>query len=127
MLRYNKRLAPLARELRKNMTDAEKLGWSKVSRRQIAGYQFYRQRIIEDYIVDFYCPTAKLVVKIDGGQHYSGEGKQGDELRDKSLGDLGLKVLRFSNLEVLQNIDGVLEHIFNNIKSYKQWLENDTT
>lgn len=117
MLHYNKNLKPLARELRKNMTDAEKLLWSRVSRRQVAGYQFYRQRIIESYIVDFYCPTAKLVVEIDGGQHYSREDKQSDEVRDKRLSSLGLKVLRFSNLDVLQNTDGVLEHIYNNLAS----------
>jgi len=67
MLKYNNKLQTLARELRKNMTDAEKKLWSKLSRRQMDGQRFYRQRIIGNYIVDFYCPTSKLVIEIDGG------------------------------------------------------------
>ena len=97
------------------MTDAERLLWSKVSRKQIPGYQFYRQRIIGDYIVDFYCHSAGLVVEIDGGQHYYGEGHESDKIRDDHLAELGLKVLRFSNLDVLHNIDGVLEQIYLNL------------
>ena len=75
MLKYDNSLKHIARELRKNMTDAEKLLWSRIRRRQLSGYQFYRQRIIGSYIVDFYCPTARLVIEIDGGQHYYGKGK----------------------------------------------------
>ncbi|MGH7800206.1 MAG: endonuclease domain-containing protein [Thermodesulfobacteriota bacterium] len=117
MLYYNKNLKSLARELRKNMTDAEKLLWSKVRRKQFRGYQFYRQRIIGNYIVDFYCPKSKLVIEIDGGQHYSEVGVDTDRLRDKYITDLGLRVLRFTNLDVLQNIEGILEHINENLKS----------
>ncbi len=117
MYHYNKKLQPLARELRKNMTDAEKLFWSRTKRKQISGFQFYRQKIIEGYIVDFYCPTAKLVIEIDGGQHYSEKEQRNDEVRDQRLASLGLKVLRFSNLEVLQNIEGVLEQVYYNLKS----------
>ena len=97
------------------MTDAEKFLWSKVRMKQIAGLQFYRQAIIGDYIVDIYCPAARLVVEIDGGQHYHAEGQESDKTRDNQLFCLGLKVLRFSNLDVLQNIDGVLEQICLNI------------
>jgi very-short-patch-repair endonuclease len=117
MLNYNKNLKPLAQNLRKNMTDAEKLLWSKVRMKQIAGLQFYRQTLIGDYIVDLYCPKAKLVVEIDGGQHYYGDGQKSDKARDNELSLLGLKVLRFSNLDVLQNIDAVLEQIYLNTKS----------
>src|SRR3990170_3576482 len=67
MLRYNKKLKPLARELRKNMTDAEMLLWSKVRRKQLLGYQFYRQITIGRYIVDFYCPKTKLVKNSSNG------------------------------------------------------------
>jgi very-short-patch-repair endonuclease len=112
MLNYNKDLKDLARELRKNMTDAEKLLWSKVSRKQFGGCQFYRQATISNFIVDFYCPAAKLVIEIDGGQHYYGDQLQDDDVRDHHLASLGLIVLRYSNLEVLQNIDLVLEHIY---------------
>jgi len=112
MLNYNSKLKSLARELRKSMTDAEKHLWSKLSRRKLSGYQFYRQRIIESYIVDFYCPTAKIVIEIDGGQHYYGKGQLNDKEREKVLIGLGLKVTRFSNLEVLKNIEFVLEQIY---------------
>jgi very-short-patch-repair endonuclease len=117
MLNYNKTLKSLARELRKNMTDAERLLWSKVRRKQVREYQFYRQRIIGNYIVNFYCPKARLIIEIDGGQHYSGEGVELDKLRDRHLANLGLRVLRLSNMDVLQNIDGVLEYIYDYLKS----------
>ena len=117
MLNYNKTLKSLARELRKNMTDAERLLWSKVRRKQVREYQFYRQRIIGNYIVNFYCPKARLIIGIDGGQHYSGEGVELDKLRDRHLANLGLRVLRLSNMDVLQNIDGVLEYIYDYLKS----------
>jgi very-short-patch-repair endonuclease len=116
MVHYNKKLKTLARKLRKNMTDAEQLLWSKIRRKQIRQYQFYRQRIIRNYIVDFYCPKARLVIEIDGGQHYSEEGVELDKLRDKHLADLGLRVVRLSNMDVLQNIDGVLEYIYEYLK-----------
>ncbi len=115
MLKYNKNLQNLARELRKNMTDAEKLLWSRISRRQISGYQFYRQRIIGNYIVDFYCPTARLVIEIDGGQHYYGKIEESDKMRDGVLSGIGLKILRYSNLDVLKNLDAVLESIYENL------------
>jgi very-short-patch-repair endonuclease len=124
MLKYNKNLKPLAQKLRKNMTDAEKLLWPKVRMKQIAGLQFYRQAIIGDYIVDLYCPAAKLVVEIDGGQHYYGEGQESDKVRDNQLICLGLKVLRFSNLDVLQNINAVLEQIYLNLNPPEFSLTN---
>ena len=101
------------------MTDAEMKLWSKLNRRQMSGLQFYRQRIIGEYIVDFYCPRSKLVIEIDGGQHYSGKVEQDDKLRDEKLNELGLTVLRFSNIDVLKELDGVLEHIYLNLKQEK--------
>jgi very-short-patch-repair endonuclease len=97
----------LARELRKNMTDAERLLWSKIRRKQVRGYQFYRQRTIGNYIVDFYCPRAKVAIEVDGGQHYSRQGAESDKHRDIHMRNFGLRVLRFSNIGVLLNIDGV--------------------
>jgi very-short-patch-repair endonuclease len=76
MLQYNKGLKQLSRNLRRSMTDAEKLLWSKIRGKQLSGLQFYRQKIIGNYIVDFYCPRTRLAVEIDGGQHYSAEGKE---------------------------------------------------
>jgi very-short-patch-repair endonuclease len=111
MLPYNKELKTFARELRKNMTDAERLTWSKLRRRQIKGHQFYRQKILGTYIVDFFCPAAKLVIEIDGGQHCTPEGIEKDMIRDEYLGSLGLTVIRFHDSDVLKNIEGVLARI----------------
>ena len=69
--------------------------------------RFYRQRIIDSYIVDFYCHKAKLVIELDGSQHYEKAGQQHDTKRTEYLQSLGLKVIRFSNLDVLQNLEGV--------------------
>ena len=115
MLPYNKTLKNYARELRKNITNTENLLWSKLRRKQLHGYQFYRQKIISNFIVDFYCPKAKLVIELDGGQHYTKNGKEGDRIRDDYLVNLGLKVLRFSDREVFENLNGVLEKIWENL------------
>jgi very-short-patch-repair endonuclease len=115
MLPYNKSLKDYSRELRKNMTDAEKLLWAKVRNRQMKGYQFYRQKIIENFIVDFYCPRANLIIEIDGGQHYSDEAKQKDVARDDFLKSSGLRVFRFSDREVFENLNGVMEKIWDNL------------
>lgn len=112
MLSYNKKLKGHARELRKDMTDAEILLWSKIRLKQLKGYQFYRQKIIGNYIADFYCPKAKLVVELDGGQHCEEAARQKDEKRDCCMRRLGLKVLRFSDTEVLKEIEGVVEKIW---------------
>ena len=97
------------------MTDSEKFLWSKIRMRQINGYQFYRQRIKGNYIVDFFCAKLKLVIELDGGQHYSIENLNSDRKRDDALRKLGLKVLRFSDIDVLQNIEGVVMTIIENI------------
>jgi very-short-patch-repair endonuclease len=94
------------------MTDAEKLLWSKLRRRQLKDYQFYRQRIIGNYIVDFYCSKAKLIVEVNGGQHYDDEGIKKDEMRRDYFKKRGLKILRVSDREVFKNLQGVLEKIY---------------
>ena len=111
MLPYNKELKTFARELRKNMTDAERLIWSKLRSKQIKRHQFYRQKILGNYIVDFFCPAAQLVIEIDGGQHCTPEQVKKDTERDGHLASFGLTVLRFTDTEVLKNIDGVIERI----------------
>lgn len=111
MLVYNPRLKRLSQKLRTNMTDAERLVWSRIRGKQLKGVQVYRQRIIGNYIVDFYCPKAKLVIEIDGGEHYKEEGAKKDEVRDASLRSNGLSVLRFSDIDVLLNIEAVIEKI----------------
>jgi very-short-patch-repair endonuclease len=115
MLYYNKNLKDRSRTLRKNMTVAERLLWSRIRRKQLKGYQFYRQKIIGNYIVDFYCPKAKLIIELDGSQHYDEEGKKRDNRRDAYLKNLGLKVFRFSDKDVFKNLNRVLEKILVNL------------
>jgi len=112
VLLYDNRLKEYSQQLRKNMTDAEKALWSKIRGKQLKGYQFYRQKPLGSPIVDFYCPKGNLVVELDGGQHYSDEGKAKDSQRDNYLEGLGLRVLRFSDREVFVNMSGVLEKIW---------------
>jgi very-short-patch-repair endonuclease len=112
MLSYNKNLKDLSQQLRNNMTDAEKLLWSRLRTKQLKGCQFYRQKIVENYIVDFYCPKANLVIELDGGQHYSDDGQKKDMIRDACMLDIGLKVVRFSDRDIFENIEGVLEKIW---------------
>ena len=112
MLPFNKKLKPLARAHRTNMTDAETALWAKIRRKQLKDRQFYRQKNIGNYIVDFYCPAAKLIIELDGDQHLTDKGMKADEIRDRYLQSLGFTILRFSSREVLKNIDGVLETIY---------------
>ena len=114
---YNKNLKQPSRDLRNNMTDAEKRLWSKLRAKQILGLQFYLQKPLLNFIVDFYCPAANLVIECDGGQHFTDEGLEADRVRDEVLVELGLVVLRFSNRQVLTEIDDVIELIFQTAQS----------
>lgn len=109
---YNKNLKLPSRDLRKNMTDAEQVLWQSIRRKQILGLQFYRQKPLLNFIVDFYCPKANLVIECDGGQHYTEDGLAADKSRDHALNELGLMVLRFSNHEILNEIDAVVAQIY---------------
>ena len=111
MLPYNKNLKQHSRQLRENMTDAERRLWVKIRMKQLKGYQFYRQKPIGDYIVDFFCPRAKLVIEVDGSQHFVNETIEYDRIREDYASSLGLKVLRFTNTEVLKHVEGVVERI----------------
>lgn len=115
MLSYNKDLKQFSRELRRGMTDAERLLWSRIRGKQLKGCQFYRQKIVGNYIADFYCAKADVVIEVDGGQHYSGEGKMKDRERDNFMASIGLKILRFSDREVFENLEAVLEKIYDNL------------
>jgi very-short-patch-repair endonuclease len=110
MLAYNKNLVELAKELRKNMTPAEKCLWQRI-RHNSLGYMFFRQRPIGEYIVDFYCPKANLIIEVDGDIHLGIEAKKNDFVRDEYMRSLELAILRFSNTEVLNNIDKVIGKI----------------
>jgi len=108
---YPRRLVGNARRLRKTLTDAERMLWRRLRGKQVLGVRFYRQRPLLGYVVDFYCPAATLVVEVDGGQHFEIAGKAADQSRDQRLREAGLKVLRFSNREVMREPSGVLETI----------------
>jgi very-short-patch-repair endonuclease len=108
---YNPKLKQLSQELRKHMTDAEKLLWSKLRMKQLKGLMFSRQKPLGEYIADFYCHQAKLGIEVDGGQHFSDDSTEYDKIRDEFIVSMGLTVLRFTNTDVLKNIDGVIEVI----------------
>lgn len=116
MLPYGDKLKQPSRQLRNGMTNAERRLWAKLRLRNPKKCQFYRQKPIGDYIVDFFCPKAKLVIEVDGSQHFSGEGVKYDSIRDEYLRSLDLRVLRFTNSEVVTNIDDVVENILENME-----------
>jgi very-short-patch-repair endonuclease len=114
---YNPKLKQRARELRKNMTETEQKLWQDFLR--YFKFQVYRQKPINNYIVDFYCPKLKLVIEIDGMHHKQIDNKIYDENRKHILNGFGLTELRFTNKQVLFNFDEVCRKIeeFNPPKS----------
>jgi very-short-patch-repair endonuclease len=120
--RYNQQLKQYSRTLKTNMTDAEQLLWHQLRRKQIYGLQFYRQKPLLSYIVDFYCPAAKLVIELDGSQHFEADHINKDQNRDAALAYLGLQVLRFNNRQVLLEMPAVLEVIYEVTRSRKGYL-----
>lgn len=108
-----------SRELRKEMTESEKIFWSVVRNRGVNNYKFRRQQIIDGFIVDFYCDELDLVVEIDGPVHNQKEQKDRDGERDKILMQRGLKILRITNDDVMMNMDKIVK----NICEYKRALD----
>jgi very-short-patch-repair endonuclease len=111
MHRYNAKLKQPARRLRRQQTEAEQLLWAHIRRKQIGGVPFYRQKPIGPYIVDFYAPAVRLVIEVDGSQHFDPEHAAQDAARDAYLAGLGLTVLRFDNRQVLTETQAVAETI----------------
>lgn len=112
----NSNIHKLAKNLRINYTDAERMLWSHLRARRLDGLKFRRQQPVGKYIVDFICFEKRIVIEVDGGQH-SWE-KTRDEARDKWLSTEGYRVLRFWNNEVLNNIAGVIEVISENCSNH---------
>jgi very-short-patch-repair endonuclease len=100
-----------ARALRTNLTNAERILWHLVRAHRLNGIGFRRQTPIGPYIVDFVSHSAKLVIELDGGQHYDNSHEARDARRDRFLRTKGFRVLRFSNLDVISNIEGVWDMI----------------
>ncbi len=111
----NSKLTPNAKTLRKNMTKEERHLWYDFLKLQ--PFTVKRQKIIGRYIVDFYIAAYKLVIELDGTQHYLEKGIEEDAERDKYLNELGIKVLRYSNLDVNKNFEGVRQDILNCINT----------
>ena len=107
--KHNRQLVPFARQLRKQMTKEERRLWYDY----LSSYpvRFSRQKILGKYIVDFYCARAKLVIELDGSQHYEASGMEQDAERTAFLEQYGLRVLRIPNNEINQNLRGVCEMI----------------
>ena len=110
----NKNLLEASKTLRKNMTKQEKHLWYDFLNQY--PIRWYRQRIIESFIVDFYCATAKLVVELDGSQHYEKEAMEYDEFRTEIINKYDIEVLRFSNYDVDNNFEGVCAMIDKAVK-----------
>lgn len=107
----NKYLKDRRKQLRNNLTPPEARLWTLLKGKQLNGAKFRRQHSIFNYIVDFYCPASKLVVEVDGKIHEEVTTAQDDCIRDEKLNKSGFKVLRFTNLEIMNEIDSVLEEI----------------
>lgn len=111
-------LKEIRKQLRNNATPAEATLWKHLSNSKLAGKKFRRQHSIGNYIADFYCPSEKLVIELDGSVHNNIVAIQKDFERTEHLNDLGIRVIRFENKEVFQNIDLVLEKIKQVLEPY---------
>ena len=106
-----KSLKGIRKDLRNNPTKAESMLWKALQKKQLDGRKFRRQHSLENYIVDFYCPTEKLVVELDGQVHYNSINQAYDAERNQKLSAFGIKVVRFENKLVFEQMDMVLDAI----------------
>ncbi|MBV9979698.1 DUF559 domain-containing protein [Bradyrhizobium sp.] len=109
--KISSKLRSNARALRRNSTEAERLLWSELRDHRLVGISFRRQVPIKNFVADFVCHAAKLVIELDGGQHFSDDGESADAARSAVIEAEGFRVLRFSNHDVMTNRTGVLETI----------------
>ncbi len=114
------------RELRRNQTEAEKALWKLIRARQVQGMKFFRQYSVGPYIIDFYCPTLKLAIELDGGQHNYDEIRKIDNVRTDYLKAHGIDVIRFWNHEVLQHLDSVVAKIAEEISPRPRTSSNNS-
>jgi very-short-patch-repair endonuclease len=104
------------RRLRNHGTSAEAVLWTRLKNKQLEGRKFRRQHSVENYILDFYCPSEKLAIELDGAHHFTSEGYEADEIRDAFLLQLGIRTIRFENDVLWWSIEHVLETIKENFK-----------
>ncbi len=113
-IEHNQNLTEYARRLRKNMTKEERHLWYDFLKD--LPMMVHRQKVIGNYIVDFYIAEAKIAVELDGGQHFEEAGMRADEVRDAHLNSLGISVLRYANSDIHRNFMGVCQDILNRLK-----------
>ena len=106
------------RQLRQNMPEAEVILWSHLKGKTLGDYKFRRQYGIDRYVVDFYCPKSKLVIELDGDSHFTKEAMEYDKQREAFIHSLGIKIIRFTNLEIKKNLTEVLEVIAKTVVSF---------
>jgi very-short-patch-repair endonuclease len=107
----NPKLKRVRIKLRQDQTPHEAFLWSKLRNRKLENFRFVRQYSLEKYVLDFYCPTKKLAIELDGSQHANPENVTHDNQREKYLNSFGVTVLRFPNYEARYNLDHVLDKI----------------
>jgi very-short-patch-repair endonuclease len=122
MLTYNPNLKQFARDMRKDPTEAERKFWKEIASNDKLGFRFLRQKPIDNYIADFYCHKLKLVVEIDGDSH--SETPEYDEIRTQVMNIHGLKVVRFTNDQILYNIEGIHDKMIEVIQDRIGEFEN---
>ena len=110
----------MRKALRSNMPLAEVVLWKRLKGRQLKGYKFRRQYSVKNFIVDFYCPEFKLAIEVDGESHYTEYGQFSDRGRQSCIEIFGIHILRFTNREVYENIEGVMLKI-------EEWIKQKTS
>jgi len=109
----NEKLTANAKALRKNMTKEERHLWYDFLKQ--LPITVHRQKVIENYIVDFYIASSKIAIELDGSQHYEEKGKENDKKRDEFLRGLGIRILRYANSDIHRNFQGVCQDILNHL------------
>ena len=111
----------MRRQLRKAMPKAEVLVWSRLRGKQLCGYKFRRQYSVGPYSIDFYCPAAKLAIEIDGDSHFYPVEQRYDSQRQRYIESFGIRCLRFTNSEIYENLEGVLETVARVLQNIAGW------
>ena len=122
-INYNSKLIPRAKKLRKNMTRHERHLWYDFLKNYVVAFQ--RQKTIRSFIADFYCFKARLIIELDGSQHYSEQGLAYDNERDAILKSCDLEILRFSNRDIDEHFDSVCEVIDRTVKERVKLFHNE--
>ena len=123
--KHNKNIVPFAKELRKNMTKEERHLWYDFLKNYPV--RFLRQKVIDNYIVDFYCHSARLIIELDGSQHYEEKGLLKDRIRTERIEKRNLTVMRIPNNEGNRNFEGVCQYISDAVKESLRQSATDTS